>query len=63
MPPEEELLWSLEDRECVLWRVEGHSELRLRDQGRLVRIELCPDEGVARGRAADWREWYAALLE
>ena len=54
-------LWSSKRRECFFERVQNRYALLLRLDGRLVRIEVCPDELTARQRAADWRVMYCAL--
>ena len=41
-------LWSSKHRECFFERVQNRYALLLRLDGRLVRIEVCPDELTAR---------------
>jgi hypothetical protein len=47
-------LWTVGDRECVLYVVEGHRELHLRVQGRTVRLQTCADADAARRLADQW---------
>ena len=56
MPRPPQSLWTIDDRECLLFVVEGRYEVHLRVKGRTTRLQTCPDEIAARLLAAEWRK-------